>query len=243
MRRKLTHPHSPVGATHGSPVHMQRDLSVDAPRHRAGYILRLQRAMILTLCLSSLAIALVSLAGRALGRADDPRALHFDLCAQRPCVLGMTPGSTTWGEAAALLARFPIDAFDDKRVYTLLPGVSVETYISVNAQTVGRVYLSFPSQAPLSAGWVIQRYGTPCGVSIYTSGDLVTLRYPLLLANVRIGDGQLTMDAPVSAIRFSDPAFDFESQPDPCVDNITSRQMLNTHWQGFTPVALYWERG
>lgn len=195
---------------------------------------------VLPLCIGLLALAWAL--GRVLGRADDPRALHFDACAGDPCILGMVPGETGWGDAAAILGQYPIDGFDDKRVYTALPGVSVETYLSVNAITVGRVYLSFPSQAPLSAAWVIQRYGAPCGVSLYGSSETVTLRYPLLLANVKVQDGRLDLDAPVTVIHFSDPDFYFESQPDPCIDNITTRQMLNTHWRGFAPLSVYWER-
>lgn len=220
----------PVGAQYVAPLHTQRDPP-------------LQRLTLMVFAFSTIVLVLAALAGRALGRADDLRALHFDLCAERPCVLGMVPGATAWTDAAAMLARYPIDALDDKRVYTPLPGVSVETYISVNTLTVGRVYLSFPHHAPFSAAWIIQRYGAPCGVSIYGNGDLMTLRYPLLLANIHVGEGHLTMDAPVTAIRFSDPEFHFESQPDPCVDNITSRQMRNTHWQGFAPIALYWQGG
>lgn len=207
-----------------------------------GHVLPLQRLITLLMCLSCLGIALAWAVGRVMGRADDPRALHFDACAGSPCLLGIVPGATEWGDAAARLAQYTPRESGDKRIIVPLPGAEIETYISVNSHTVGRIYFSFRRDTPISAAWIIQRYGVPCGVSIYTNGDLLTLRYPLLLANVRVGSGMMAMDAPVTAIRFADPHFEFESQPDPCTDNITSRQMLNTRWQGFAPIALYWRR-
>jgi hypothetical protein len=209
----------------------------------AQYIAPLRRSILVLSLFFTILLMVAWLGGRAMGRIDDPRALHFALCDGRPCALDMLPGTTSWADAAQLLSRYPIDGFDDKHVYTSLSGVSIESYISIDAMSVGRIYLSFPREMPLSAGWVIQRFGVPCGVSLYGSGDLMTLRYPLLLANVRVVDGAFSMDAPVTTIHLSDPHFDFERQPDPCIDNITTRQMLNTHWQGFTPLSVYWRRG
>jgi hypothetical protein len=201
------------------------------------------RAALTIFCLAALAILLAQVSGAALGRADDTRALHFEDCNAQPCLLGIIPGATEWADASAALARYAPEEATDKRIIVRMPGAQIETYVSVNRHTVGRMYFNFRRDAPLSAAWVIQRYGAPCGVSIYVNGEMMTLRYPLLLANVRVMGGRFDLDAPVMAIHLSDPDFDFESQPDPCVDNITSRQMLNTRWQGFAPLSIYWRRG
>lgn len=190
-------------------------------------------AALLSLALCAAAVVI----GRTGNTAADARVDHMRMCGDQPCLMGVAPGVTEWSAVAVQLATLRSAQTDSKRVTFTLDtdeGGLVETYVSVNGRTVGRIYLSILNAPALSAGWIIQRYGVPCGVSLYYGAGMLTLRYPQLLANVQLVDGHFDLYSPVSTVRYFDPDFVFESQPDPCVDNITSRQTINTHWLGFT---------
>jgi hypothetical protein len=197
----------------------------------------LRAAAICTTALGLCAV-LALLAGRALGMPGDARVQQMQVCAGQPCLMGIAPGVTTWEAAQARLHEQVQAQAEARRLTFDIASTRVETYVSVNRRTVGRIYL-LPQGQPLSAGWIIQRYGVPCGVSIYYGADIVTLRYPQLLANIRAAGGTFDPDSPVTAVRYSDPHFLFDSQPNPCIDNITSRQTINTGWHGFVPFTRY----
>jgi hypothetical protein len=198
----------------------------------------LRASVILLLACTTTALA-AAISGRGLPSSADDRLRALGLCGDVPCLLDVIPGETAWRDVEHSLRARPRTVFQPRMIaLRMQPNSMLELYPSVDNQSVGRIYLLL-LDAPLSAGWIVQRYGQPCGVSIYYGAGLVTLRYPRLLANVAIQDGWLRADSPVTSIRLADPHFVFESQPDPCVDNITSRQMLNSGWMGFASFAFY----
>ncbi len=169
--------------------------------------------------------------------ADDLRARQFYWCGTSPCVMGITPGNTDWHEAQTTLARQQHSYVQPKSiVFPLQPEGEASFFISVDGVSVGRTYLSF--RQPVSVGWLMARYGSPCGLTFYLYSDTITLRYPFLLANINLPDGHLHPHMPVHNIQFSDPHFMMKAQPDVCVDNITDGAR-NRRWLGFADRWYY----
>jgi len=189
------------------------------------------------------AFALVSGAALAAGRAfrppEDNRALLLAWCESAPCIMDIIPGQTQWAATTGQISRLPDTRLFPKQIVVRLESAALEFYPSINRGAVGRIFLHFPQDHQLDAGWVIQRFGEPCGVSLYPSLNQVTLRYRFLLANVQVEHDRLQPQSAVSQIVLTDPHFRSDIQPDPCVDNITNHQMLNSFWKGFSTIGYY----
>lgn len=204
---------------------------------------------ILTAGLARLCLGLISLCGIAIAvghlNVSAMPGPEFGHCDGRPCLVNMSPGVTSWMDAHAAFRRLPNAEISGKRiVIPFFPGVKVEFYPSLDEITVGRAYIILAKDRPLPAGWVILRYGPPCGVSIYfRTGPLMTLRYPFLLANIDLSDKAFTPHAPLTSLQFKDPAFESRIQPDLCVDNVSSDSTINRRWQGFITPEKYLAQG
>jgi hypothetical protein len=202
------------------------------------FLIRLSITVLLNF---ALLVAVSIAAGRLWGAEQDSRVAMLHVCDGVPCIMGVMPGVTRWQDVETRLESGRGGDLDARIIsLRLQPNALLELYPSVNQTEVGRIYLLLLDQ-PVSAGWIIQRFGVPCGVSLYHAAGQATLRYPALLANVQMYDARLRLNSPVTSIRFADPHFVFQAQPDPCVDNITSRQMMNSAWMGFTTVRFYEE--
>ncbi|MCA9902485.1 MAG: hypothetical protein KC547_01400 [Anaerolineae bacterium] len=198
--------------------------------------LRLSITLVLILALvSGAALA----AGRVLRPPEDGRAALIAWCEMSPCVMDIVPGETDWTRTQGQLDDLPDRVLLPRQIVVRQDFIALEFYPSVNGESVGRIFLHFPQNHHFDAGWIVQRFGEPCGVSIYPASGQITLRYPFLLANVDVDDNRLRPQSAVSMISLQDPHFRFEVQPDPCIDNITSRQMLNSPWKGFSTITYY----
>jgi len=201
---------------------------------------RLFAGLVTSACLILMLLCAGAMAyGRNFVMPEDGRVNGFDRCDGAPCIVGITPGQTGWEEAHTVLASAEgIELTARRIIMNLPPGAQVEFYPSVDGTSVGRMYVTFAREKPLTAGWLVQRYGRPCGITFYPN-NLATIRYTFLLANVRLQGKMLELDMPVTSIQFSDPAFKSETQPNPCVDNITSNGTTNRGWYGFSSVRFY----
>jgi hypothetical protein len=201
----------------------------------------LRLAVVLCLTWATL-ISAAQFYGQVVALSGDPRVGTIDIggCLKSPCVLGLTPGQTPWGQAQAKLAGYTLIESDDKRIiFRAAPDIVTEVYLSVDGKHVGRVYVDFHPEKPLPMGWVVKLYGPPCGVSFYPNSRILTLRYRFLLANVRLVGTARGLYAPVMNLRFADPAFRLRSQPNLCIDNITGQGVANRHWEGFAAFERY----
>lgn len=190
-------------------------------------------------CVPLLALCILAMwVGRTFAAPADAWMADMDYCEDRPCLLGVIPGTTLWSTAQVDLAGLPDGSVSGRRITVLVDAdTEVQLFPSVNGVTVGRIYVNL--DRALDAGWIVQRFGKPCGVSIYFEARMVTLRYPFLLANIALEDERLQTDMPVSFIQFADPDFRLKKQPDLCVDTVTTRQVLNAPWRGFTSIQRY----
>jgi len=186
-----------------------------------------------------LALCLLAMwSGRVFAAPADARIAKMDYCEGSPCLMGVVPGTTLWTTARVDLSHLAGSSLSPKQIIIAIDAdTEVQVFPSVNGVTVGRIYMNL--DRPLDAGWIVQRYGKPCGVSIYFGGQMVTLRYPFLLANIELTGERLESDMPVTFIQYADPDFRLKKQPDLCVDTVTSRQMLNAPWRGFTTIRTY----
>jgi hypothetical protein len=188
-------------------------------------------------------IGLVLIVGRLMPMPEYAARYAPDLCAGVPCMLGVVPGRTGWTEAQRLLDAQPgLQIAGRQILIRLAGGGEIGLYPSLDSEAVGRIYVRYPTERPIAAGWVIQRYGQPCGVSFYRRlrADVLTLRYPLMVVNLRLIGERFTPDSPIDTIQFGDPAFVPSYQPDPCIDNI-SNGVNNTLWRGFFHAERYGE--
>jgi hypothetical protein len=190
-------------------------------------------------CVPLLALCILAMwFGRTFAEPTDARVADMDYCEGSPCLLGVIPGITLWTTAQIDLSGLPDGSVSARRI--IIPvdeNTEVQLFPSVNGITVGRIYINL--DRPLDAGWLVQRFGKPCGVSIYFEAHMVTLRYPFMLANIELEDERLQTDMPVSFIQFADPDFRLKKQPDLCVDTVTTRQVLNAPWGGFRSIRQY----
>lgn len=183
--------------------------------------------------------ALLSLGAGLLGQTllpDDTRAASLQTCDGAACALGITPGSTLWETAYKRFTSADGKLSAKSIIVPMRPRAEAALYVSVNRVHVGRISLAFIE--PLEMGWVLARYGAPCGVSIYQNAQMLTLRYPFLLANVKLNGERLDSRLPVTSIQYQDPAFEMAIQPNICVDPVTDLA-VNTAWRGFAPLWRY----
>ncbi len=177
---------------------------------------------------------------RALVNPEQLPAVPFDLCDGTPCFLGISPGVTGWSDAQQRLSTAPNNQVYANEIVALVhQETTAALYPSINRLTVGRIYVHFSDDSPPSTGWIVERYGIPCGVSVYFSTGILTLRYPGLLVDAHLTHDWLSVETPVSIIHFADPNFRSTTQPDLCVDNVTSGGMINRPWYGFSSIGFY----
>jgi hypothetical protein len=189
-------------------------------------------AVLATLCTLTLGLA------RAV--PGNQSELPFDLCNGIPCVMGVSPGVTMWLYAQQRLSTMPDSQVLPKEIVLFVKHTATAViYPSINRKAVGRIYINFSTDRAPLVGWIVQRYGFPCGVSVYFDSHLLTLRYPALLVNVRLTHEWLSTATPISSIHFADPNFRSATQPDLCVDNVTSGGMINRPWYGFSSLRFY----
>lgn len=177
--------------------------------------------------------------GQAQTMPDDSRANDLAFCDEQPCVMGIIPGRTLWKDAQSRLASFADSDIQEKSIIIpLYPSAEISMYRSVNGAAVGPIYVTF--QQPMSLGWIIARFGEPCGISLYVRADMVTLRYPFMLTNLHLDPNQqhISIDMPVKTLHFRDASYQSDVQPDLCYDNITDGAR-NRQWRGFAPVWHY----
>jgi len=188
---------------------------------------------------------MAAFAGRASAAPGIVGALQLEpiaACDGAPCLLGVSPGRTAWADAQISLAGPEVEA-DEKSIAVPLPARNgVTFYRSIDKVSVGRVSLNLQRpEYTLTAGWIIERYGLPCGVSIYWRVGMLTLRYPKLMANISVKN-RLSLESPVRSVFYHDPAFDGGRELDPCRDNVTDTGMMHRLWRGFASLPAYWRR-
>jgi hypothetical protein len=200
------------------------------------YLLRICAKISLWLSLTTTLIILVTTAySRAVPTSMEDPASSFDACDGTPCVMGITPGLTRWSAAQTQFTDAGIISAKALNLGDAI-GVDIDMYQSADGESVGPISMNFDDPMPI--GWILLRYGTPCGVSLYPQMNLITLRYPFMLANVPLNTNHIAPELGVSSMQFKDPAGQLFAQPDICVDNITDGAQ-NREWLGFAPVWHY----
>lgn len=191
--------------------------------------------------ISALSLSLIGLvtASTASQPATDTPISYIDRCGGEPCIMGLIPGHTLWQDAQRTLSVYQGEITDKQIVIAFSPLSEIAFYQSVDKTSVGRIQMRF--EPPISMGWILVRFGQPCGITIYNNAGLLTLRYPFLLANIRLQTQHLRSDLPINSIQFTDPNFESSMQPNICVDNITDGAR-NRSWKGFAPVWSYLTR-
>jgi hypothetical protein len=169
----------------------------------------------------------------------DPDMPHFQNCEGLPCMFGVQPGYTTWLDARADLAALnPREMSRARIILRADNGDWIEMYPSMDHVSVGSISYFPPRNRIVPVAWVIARYGAPCSVTVYRYSDIVTLRYPFLLANVLVPEDEFHHHTPINTLYFTDPAYKSNIQRDVCVDNITDGA-ANRRWLGFTSISSY----
>ncbi|MDW8298086.1 MAG: hypothetical protein RML95_01985 [Anaerolineae bacterium] len=170
------------------------------------------------------------------------------------CLLGITPGHSSWDEARTMLLPRARDELYTSQVVVpldVLPNQTDELFIyffrSVDGRSVGRIQALFRvREAAPSVGWLVRQHGTPCGISLYTrtaSGyrlpqALITMRYPRFLANVPLPKNHLDTSTRIESLYLHDPAYKAERRLEACRDLLTDG-VQNRAWAGFAAAWRY----
>lgn len=166
----------------------------------------------------------------------DFRSTLLGSCDGSPCVIDLVPGSSPWTKIQPALQGFQGDFLDRQISITWPLSTEVSFYRSVDKLSLGRIQINY--RIPFSVGWLIIRYGKPCGITIYHSVGMITIRYPFLLANVNFQTNVFNPNMAITTIQYNDPHYISKAQPNICVDNITDGAR-NRSWRGFAPIWFY----
>ncbi|MDX2161011.1 MAG: hypothetical protein SF162_06765 [bacterium] len=167
--------------------------------------------------------ALIVMGGaRAAMPPDTVARAGFSQCSA-PCLLTILPGETVWTAVA--------DGGDDA-TFTLPPSGTISLYRSADGVKVGRMFAFLPPG--IAFGWVTTYFGEPCGVSLYPRAELVTVRYPTVLANLSVESRQFTSFSPVISLQFIDPAGAGDVLREHCADHVTGYGVFNSQWHGIS---------
>lgn len=185
-------------------------------------------------------LLMILLCGLAIGSGQFIRHPHHSmsqtlaLCNGQPCASGIVVGLTAWNNLpGAFTENAPYYKYDRRHLLITQGDVQMAFYQSVDEVHVGRGRLSVLPGGYVPVGWIIVRYGEPCGLSYYPRTGQIVLRYPHSLVNVQMtSDEQFSPNTGLKDVRWQDPAFENEMQPDICVDNITDG-VINSAWRGF----------
>ncbi len=192
--------------------------------------------------LNAVLVAVIGV-GRGAPLPPSIQALGFDLCGDVACFMGMQPGLTPWTDAQTVMAKLQDSNVWHRRMFVKSSvGSEAVLYPSFNGDSIGRVYITPARGSPIPAGWIVERYGPPCSVSIFYETGIVILRYPFMLANLRIARSHLDSYSPVIQLQLTDPSFFSKAEPNPCTEKVTGWKVETRTWQGFASMRSYLER-
>ncbi len=187
----------------------------------------------LTLCASILFLCAVSITyGGIIGLPTALRDIGFSNC-QTPCFMDIEPGVTLWETARANLEARGVAV--ETNVASLNFGTRNDSAFMVSADGThaGAIYVFLPPDR-FSVGWLLELYGQPCGASIYPRTQVITLRYPAMIANLAM-TAPFNANTSVTTLLFADLASPHGVIWSQCRDDITIR-VINVHWRGFVPL-------
>jgi len=196
-------------------------------------------------CIFSLWIVIASLMsavrvyGVAHPLAHELTTLGFDLCDGSPCFMGITPGITGWNEGKAILtpkygAYNTLEDPASAHHQWVLPVNN--GYIQVDSANAKVDAIWSRVTLTETLGEVIQQFGLPCGVTIYSSINVAFISYGnavISVALAKVGD-KLSPSLPVSGIAIVDPRLNPRSVT--CGSNNTFGDAV---WLGFTSSQKY----
>jgi hypothetical protein len=176
--------------------------------------------------------------GRSISLPNELRVIGFSGdCQNKPCIWGLTPGQSQWTDVLTTYGDYITQ--DKKRaiVPVISTGFGGEMMLirSAEQQFLGRVQYFAPMLRGVGIGWVLQQFGPPCAITIYTGQ--ITYRYPKMLFNVTHDRKRLYYQAKVISFYIDDPHA--KEEADLCVDRTVTPYVYNRPWRGFTTVIRY----
>jgi hypothetical protein len=187
----------------------------------------------------------------------------IEVCDGRPCVLGITPGLTTWAEAVALLRAAQLREsyqfqdggdvillnFDDvSRRYgraegTIHPVRNGDPRRKDVASIVLRYFSRLPQDQPHLAQF-IARFGTPCSVNIKFMDSFpemsAQLYYPTMIVHSEPAVGRLSLDIRVMSAEIdTGKRYLDEKRCEVDAPEFTSPADRRNRWGGFSAWSRY----
>jgi hypothetical protein len=162
-------------------------------------------------------------------------AIGLSLCGDSPCYKHLVPGRTRW---AAALAQYK-DTFDDP-TYPYHPVMSP----SLDGKRLATIAIALDPAANVTAGDIVQLYGVPCRVDIFTSGTSMMLTYPSLEVQLNLTRRYFNPDTPVYRVFLYGSGDDaFDTQANPCsldvLNSIQAATSVRRSWRGYTSIHHY----
>jgi hypothetical protein len=124
------------------------------------------RVSLLLLTLTTGLIVLVGGIGRSMGGHDPLQTVGFEVCAGKPCFVGLIPGETAWDSVKPALEtnHIPFEATDSTfttKIAIVTEDWLIEITSSPQRQRIALILWMYRHH-PLSIGHFILMYGLPC---------------------------------------------------------------------------------
>ncbi len=183
--------------------------------------------------------------GRVASSTDPITRIGLERCARTFCFRNALPGLTSWSSAKASFALLKHKQILEHQIYVpigLNGGAAL--YPSADDRTVTLVYIAVPSDIPVKIGDIVNRFGTPCALTLPLNLEdpTLTLYYPRMRVIAGLSGNYLKISTPVEYIALGDPAELFNMPSDLCRDyDLKHRLPTDTTrtWQGFMSVSSY----
>lgn len=174
--------------------------------------------------------------------------IGLDRCGIAFCFRGVMPGRTDWSRAQATLALMKNNqVFDHQMFVPIGSDGGAAVYPSADSLTVGLIWITFPSETPLTIGEIVDQYGPPCVLTLPLNRNDPTLilYYPFLTVFAWISQGRFTIDTPAKHIVLSAPTNFSQISEDPCREVALAYVLppdITRPWRGFASVGNYLAR-
>jgi hypothetical protein len=174
-------------------------------------------------------------------KPNNAQILGFGLCSDKPCFLSITPGVTTWDEAALILSNYSKGKWSlkDNNIIPLVYGYRASIDSAVTSEGTGintiGVQYRYDAKEFLVIRDFVELFGTPCLVGIPDDPRSLTLIYPYLMIDIVRGRGEqrLNMRSIVPYFQLIDTQARFGTSLDLCTFAKKISFQAVVPWSGF----------
>lgn len=192
--------------------------------------------------------------GRTQIEVNELASLGFDLCNGKPCFLGITPGITKISEAKSILTGRGTITNNGAKFQQI--DINKRAVVISASDEIGDTtdhIVGYLNKSPIAARAVLERYGSPCSVSVVpaqcntylgcSGWGSIQLYYEAIVATIDISNlnpswDYITPESPVEQLELFDPV-KYRIPSKVCHIYYNINGSVDTDWLGFAPIKRY----